>query len=141
MEHWRGNGAGRRPAQFASKEIMKLRLRMEHSSSEHTATQSNETGEETGQVKLNSYRKSPREICKFPFISRAAISFGCSEGRAKYANKCNRLVSRALIGEITVGNETTVAKTRIRCRRRLTATGKIVCTRSANFFHLPNKAR
>jgi len=37
---------------------------MEHSGIEHDATWSNETGEETGQVKLNSYWKVLHGICK-----------------------------------------------------------------------------
>ena len=41
---------------------------MEHSilySIEHAASRSDEANEETGQVKLKSYRKSPHEICNF----------------------------------------------------------------------------
>lgn len=42
----------------------------------------NETDEEPEKVEFNNYRKSSRKICVFLFISRAAISFGCSEGGA-----------------------------------------------------------
>lgn len=40
-------------------------LVMEHSSIEYTATQSNKTGEEAGQTKLNSHRKSLHDTVKF----------------------------------------------------------------------------